>query len=543
MKQSYRLAFTVFIVLLFGFSIHSCGGRDGGADLTTNDNLYTIGGTVTRLTGSGLVLQNNGGDDLTITGLNFEFATALPDGSAYNVTVLTQPMGQCCSVVDGKGIVSGENVTDVTVSCDDGCWGTAVSISQDVVYVGDPQISIDAAGNAIAVWEQDNHDMVTYYSDIWANRFTTNSGWETAAPIHDLHTVNQPQIATDASGNALAVWQQYSPGIFQFEILRIWANRYTADIGWGIAEVISDEVGPTYRYSNPQISTDADGNALAVWSQGDVANIWANRYTVNRGWGTAVPISLDGACYNPQIATDAAGNAIVVWKQYAGDDRYSVWANRYTTDSGWDTAAPISESANAFSWFDPYFYPRIAMDAAGNALVVWNQYEENYGDSIWANRYTTEGGWSTAAQISEYGVYYNPQIATDAAGNALAVWEQHESEGSSTIWAIRYIEGSGWDTAELISEYGAYFHPQISTQADGNALAVWEQHDSEDSSSIWAIRYIKGSGWGTAVPISPDVGPAFYPKIATDTIDNALVIWVQEYEDSYVEGIWANRFE
>ena len=67
---------------------------------------YTIGGTISGLTGTGLVLQDNGGDNLTITGNgSFTFATALTSGSSYDVTVLTQPSSpsETCAVTDGRG--------------------------------------------------------------------------------------------------------------------------------------------------------------------------------------------------------------------------------------------------------------------------------------------------------------------------------------------------------------------------------------------------------------------------------------------------------
>ncbi|MGH8474815.1 MAG: choice-of-anchor D domain-containing protein [Methylococcales bacterium] len=80
---------------------------------------FTIGGTVSALSGSGLVLQNNGGDNLPIASNGaFTFASALTDGSAYNVTVQTQPgnPSQTCTVGNGSGTLS-RNVTNVTVSC------------------------------------------------------------------------------------------------------------------------------------------------------------------------------------------------------------------------------------------------------------------------------------------------------------------------------------------------------------------------------------------------------------------------------------------
>jgi len=100
------------------------GGVLAGADITNVSvaciNTYTVGGTVTGLSGSGLVLQNNAGDDLTITADgSFTFATALADLSAYAVTVLTQPgtPSQTCAVTVGGGALAGVNVTNVNIVC------------------------------------------------------------------------------------------------------------------------------------------------------------------------------------------------------------------------------------------------------------------------------------------------------------------------------------------------------------------------------------------------------------------------------------------
>jgi hypothetical protein len=85
---------------------------------TTND--FTIGGTVTGLAGTGLVLQNSGGDDLAIAADgSFTFATPVPSGAAFAVTVRTHPTGlsQTCTVAGGTGTVGAGDVTSVAVSC------------------------------------------------------------------------------------------------------------------------------------------------------------------------------------------------------------------------------------------------------------------------------------------------------------------------------------------------------------------------------------------------------------------------------------------
>ncbi len=87
---------------------------------TNSSSGVTIGGTVTGLSGTGLVLQDNGGDNLTVTkNGTFAFATALATGKAYAVTVATQPTSpaQTCTVMNGTGTISTSNVTNVSVTC------------------------------------------------------------------------------------------------------------------------------------------------------------------------------------------------------------------------------------------------------------------------------------------------------------------------------------------------------------------------------------------------------------------------------------------
>jgi hypothetical protein len=79
---------------------------------------YTLGGTIAGLTGSGLVLQNNAGSDLTISSgaSSFSFSTAILSGSTYSVTIKTQPNGLTCTVVNGSGTITA-NVTNISLTC------------------------------------------------------------------------------------------------------------------------------------------------------------------------------------------------------------------------------------------------------------------------------------------------------------------------------------------------------------------------------------------------------------------------------------------
>ena len=78
---------------------------------------YSIGGTVSGLDGT-VVLLNNGADDLTVSANGaFIFATRIASGAAYSVTIGTLPDGQTCEVTNGSGTATAD-VTDVTVECE-----------------------------------------------------------------------------------------------------------------------------------------------------------------------------------------------------------------------------------------------------------------------------------------------------------------------------------------------------------------------------------------------------------------------------------------
>src|ERR1700719_4175072 len=80
-----------FMVLTATLALSACGGKTDSTNTQTSTT-YTIGGTVSGLSGSGLVVQNNAGNNLAVTANGaFTFTTAVASGGAYKVTVLTQP--------------------------------------------------------------------------------------------------------------------------------------------------------------------------------------------------------------------------------------------------------------------------------------------------------------------------------------------------------------------------------------------------------------------------------------------------------------------
>ncbi len=112
---------------------------------------YTIGGTVSGLAGSGLVLQDNGGNNLAVAANgSFTFSTPIATGGAYAVTVLTQPTGpaQTCVVASGSGTVASANVTTVAVSCTTPTYTIGGTVSG---LAGTGLVLQDNGGNNLAV--------------------------------------------------------------------------------------------------------------------------------------------------------------------------------------------------------------------------------------------------------------------------------------------------------------------------------------------------------------------------------------------------------
>jgi trimeric autotransporter adhesin len=85
--------------------------------VTCSTNAYTVGGTVSGLTGT-VVMQDNGADSTPLNANGtFTFSSPVAQGSTYNITVQTQPATQTCTVANGSGTMGGSNVTNVTVTC------------------------------------------------------------------------------------------------------------------------------------------------------------------------------------------------------------------------------------------------------------------------------------------------------------------------------------------------------------------------------------------------------------------------------------------
>ena len=124
---------------------HSCNTSQGLGTVSnqnitdiaiTCEALYTVGGSITGIPETNdddppsVVLQNNGGDNLTLTANgDFTFPTKVQHDFAYNVTVLSEPEGIECVPTSGEGTINAAIVTDVVITCNSASFTIGGSIS------------------------------------------------------------------------------------------------------------------------------------------------------------------------------------------------------------------------------------------------------------------------------------------------------------------------------------------------------------------------------------------------------------------------------
>jgi hypothetical protein len=207
-------------------------------------------------------------------------------------------------------------------------------------------------------------------------------------------------------------------------------------------------------------------------------------------------------------------------------------------------AAPLAAQAQPDAPFGAddvtHITPAMVQDARGNRIAVWEAFD-GVRFNIWAKRSTAGMGWGPSQRLDadHDGNAYSPHIALDAQGNAMAVWEQ-QIGGHYKVWANRYVAGQGWGAAQPIERAfcGDANAPQVALTAQGQAVAVWQQSDGKHS-HIRTSRYAPQTGWGTAERVGSANTHANAPQIAFGANGTALAVWQQF--DGLKTQVWASQ--
>jgi len=403
------------------------------------------------------------------------------------------------------------------------CWRAPQLLENEAADAYSPEIVSDAQGNALAFWH-------TSGSGAWAGKYAAGVGWTAANPL------DGSVIAMNPAGSLAVVWSEYDAN----DDAAVFAKICSAALSCGEAIQISG----SSNVAEPQsVVMDEAGNAAAFWTEGMKPSVlWTNRYEFGSGWGAPTKIEENSQQKNARAVTDASGNLLVVWEHRLVNTFYLA-AKRYEPGAGWKETQLI-EPADSVQLSSSAGH-QLAANKSGDVIAVWQRTAlPLVGGDIWVNRYEAGIGWGTAQLLETDAVNgaASPDIAMDEAGNALAVWQQ--SDGTRlNIWTARFASGAGWGAPQRLetNDAGDAQQPQIAMNAAGEAVVVWQQHDGSRW-NIWAARSASGAGWQDVRLIETNnVGDAQNPHVMIDADGRAIAVW--EQDDSVSRNIWAARYE
>jgi hypothetical protein len=367
-------------------------------------------------------------------------------------------------------------------------------------------VAIDPSGSATAVWIEKAADTAgtgIAGTTVWASRSTAGSNaWSTPVRISDGPTADYtffaylPDIAVDHLGNAIAVWEQDDPAT---TARTIWTSRYDGS-SWSTPYQMSSG---TKHCEDPHVDVDGSGNVFSIWTQNtntydaaqpawhnSVTNTWAAVYSsASATWGAPglvgdpdVGLVAGDGTGRARIAVNAAGAAVVAWHQ-TKDNIRAIVSNRFdpATDS-WLTPQSLTTGTL------PLDRPAVAIDPDGNAFAAWLDYGGDGPKNGWRSRYDAlEGTWSQAGlfETSDTADVEELAIDTDASGNALLVWQTSEPGVGSRIQAIRYTS-EGWSAP---TQVGAGNRIDMDVNSNGDALFVSVQRGVDPWTGFYEAPY------------------------------------------------------
>jgi len=380
------------------------------------------------------------------------------------------------------------------------------------------QIEVAPNGDAVALYQSSG--------DLYANHYSVTEGWSTKIQINNIGSeftfADSPDVVMDAQGNAMVVWSEVTNAASS-----IYANRYTVGNGWGSAQLI--ETTDAENANAPQLAVDSYGNVTVVWDQTNGSgyrDIWINYYfKATAEWGEAreyKTVNVDVS--NADIAISQNGISIITWEQ--GNDLYfdfycCVGGLENYGNSGYISSAITSDTTDS----------KIVFDSDNNATIVWSEGDPDGGSFDLYSRYLTAGStiWSDATLITSDSILPSYDMAVDPYGNVIMVWRQ-----DSSIMANRYSKFSGsWeDTATEIENNPNYVFsiPNIAVTGTNMFTVIWSQIGESGNVDVYTNRFTPADGWDeTEVElIESSPGITYQPTIGIDENGRAIAIWIQE---------------
>lgn len=303
-------------------------------------------------------------------------------------------------------------------------------------------------GEFLVVWDSDGADNDTSNESVQAQRYARNGapqGVQFEINTYTTSSQRDPAVAVDGAGGFIVVWQSFESDNGDDDTWSVQAQRFGSD-GTPLGEQLLVNTTTTSLQWRPAVASDAVGNFVVVWESSgeagdDASSIQGQRFASSgamQGAQFQVNTYTRNDQASPQVAMDAAGNFVVVWESYGSDSDssyYSVQAQRYASDGSAQGAQfQANTYTTGFQWS-----PSVGMEPAGDFIIVWSSERPDNGDSvpfsIQGQRYASDGSLLGASfLVNTYTTSDQgfPAVAVDSRGDFIVAWQSSGSAGTDT---------------------------------------------------------------------------------------------------------------
>ena len=365
-----------------------------------------------------------------------------------------------------------------------------------------PQAAANAAGNAVVVWADAGVVRAAARSigGNWSAPATLSMGGETATA---------PVVAVRADGSALALWTAQRTSDVVIE-----SSTLLASGAWTLPVRLSAP-GSLFA-TGPQVALDGAGNATAVWAETRAATgVLMATQVLGGPWSTPLALAAPGApVFNLHVAVNPSGAAIVGWSTGASTRPHT--GNVVTQAAGGSFGVPVTlvttggrPIQSALGSFT------VAIDRAGLATAAWDI------AFTYAASQLPDGSWGPPVQLptAPYANYVS--LAVDAAGTALVVW----NDANGFVSASRPAGGAWGPTVTV--DPGAAVFPGAALAGNGATLfAVWNDLVPTPR-PVLAATWTAAGGWSSATVLDQLAQQYGYTPISVAPLGTgAVATWV-----------------
>lgn len=253
-------------------------------------------------------------------------------------------------------------------------WGPSQVVAEDAESLHNPEVGLDSAGDATALWEAKGAAV-----RIDAAVKPAGGSWGAGNPLSELGgNANVPRLAVAGNGDAIAIWERFGEeGGNMAEIVEA-STRAGAGGAFSHAVRVTKIQPGRGEVAGQQVALDEQGDAVVTWSETNTKNqdlIEASAGKIaSDAWGA--PVVLSGLGGNveeePQVTVSPGGAAVVAWERTDGANNVVEAASGLASSGSWQPALPLSGKGGDAD------EQRLAVDAAGDAMAVWRRFDGSF---------------------------------------------------------------------------------------------------------------------------------------------------------------------